>query len=115
MPKTLIIDDLRIFNDLPVEATWYARTSSEALTMILKDRWEQTFWDHDLGEDDDSMKVVDWIEERFYMEGWAPDLGTCFIHTANPVGANSLTLALSKIYPVRRVNIYDMNVTSLDF
>ena len=114
MPKVLVIDDLRIIKNLPAEDTWYARNSSDALTMILKETWEQTWFDHDLGEDDDSMKVVQWIEERYHFEGWLPTLGNVFVHTANPVGAKNLTLALSKMYPVRRVNIYDMDVTSLD-
>ena len=108
--KILVIDDLRVFHDLKPEVTWYARNSEEAINMILKDVYTETWWDHDLGGDDDSRRVLHFIERLYHTEGWIPHLGNAYVHTANPAGAKSLVLGLSKYYHTKRVNVFDMNV-----
>lgn len=112
--KILVIDDLRIFHDLKPEDTWYARNSDEAINLILKSLWDEVWWDHDLGGSDDSRRVLSFIEEQAHVHGWLPQLGTSYVHTANPVGAQSLVMGLSKFYPTKRVNVYEMNVGTIE-
>lgn len=87
----LYIDDLR---DPPSEEWRVARTSAEALGILEAHKVlnndplliEEISFDHDLGGDDTTRRVIDWIEENDY---WPRKI---FAHTANPVGRNYLLL-----------------------
>lgn len=96
----LVIDDLRTF---PFEAT-YARTLDEALDFIMHlDCIDELWLDHDLGGDDTVMPVVDEIVRRLHF-GQAIKIGTVYVHTDNPPGANNIMLALTKCYRTVRVS-----------
>ena len=112
--KILVIDDLRLFHDFEPDATWYARNSDEAIDMILKGSYTETWWDHDLSGDDTSIRVLNFIERLYHTEGWLPALGHAYVHTANPVGAQTLVMGLSKYYSTKRVNVFEMNVGVID-
>lgn len=81
----LWIDDLRE----PPDETWDVVTTSEAaIALLTQFQREGMLWcprevvsfDHDLGGDDTSRKVVIWmIENNFRFERYA-------VHSANPVG-----------------------------
>lgn len=85
----LYVDDVR---DAPSPEWSVVRTSSHAITFI------QTFglpdvisFDHDLGGDDTSMRIVDWlIEEILDYRISVPEVFIFYVHSANPVGAENL-------------------------
>jgi len=94
--KRLVIDDVRIMRF----AATYARTAAAAICAIRDGGpWDEVWWDHDLGGEDTVHPVMLWVlEAAFY--GAVPQLGTCVVHTDNPVGRDMLTQQLSKHYPV---------------
>lgn len=78
----LWIDDLRPAPD----STWtVATTSAQAIAELTAAKAagtvvERISFDHDLGGDDNTRKVVIWIIENDF---WPEQ---CLVHTANPVG-----------------------------
>lgn len=112
--KILVIDDLRLFEDFDPQITWYARNSREAIELAFRGPYTETWWDHDLGGSDTSMRVLDYIDGRYHSEGNVPNLGACFVHTANPVGAQALMAGLGRYYNTRRVNVFSMNVSNIE-
>ncbi|MFI6522762.1 cyclic-phosphate processing receiver domain-containing protein [Spirillospora sp. NPDC050679] len=95
------VDDLR---PLP-GATRVARTSREGLLLLEghRDRYIDELWlDHDLGEDDDILPVVTLLEEAAF-RGRPFRIGTIYVHSANPIGAETVVRALGRWgYRVRR-------------
>ncbi|MEU2723600.1 cyclic-phosphate processing receiver domain-containing protein [Streptomyces smyrnaeus] len=95
------IDDLR---QLPGAAR-VARTSCEGIQLLRehRDSFIDELWlDHDLGGDDTIMPVVALLEEAAF-SGRPFHIGTIFIHSANPVGAETIVRALTYwSYQVRR-------------
>ena len=100
-PVILGIDDLR---PLP-RATRIARTSREGIRLLQehRERFIDELWlDHDLGGDDTIMPVVALMEEAAF-SGRAFHIGTVFVHSANPVGAETVMRSLRRWnYHVRR-------------
>ncbi|MBQ1157969.1 hypothetical protein KBZ21_07340 [Streptomyces sp. A73] len=100
-PVVLGIDDLR---QLP-RATRVARTSCEGIQLLQehRDSFIDELWlDHDLGGVDTIMPVVTLLEEAAF-SGRPFHIGTIFIHSANPVGAETIVRALTHwSYQVRR-------------
>ncbi|MFB7504618.1 cyclic-phosphate processing receiver domain-containing protein [Streptomyces broussonetiae] len=100
-PVILGIDDLR---PLP-RATRIARTSREGIQLLQehRDSFIDELWlDHDLGGDDTIMAVVTLMEEAAF-SGRPFRIGTVFVHSANPIGAEAVVRALTRWnYPVRR-------------
>lgn len=103
MKTILLIDDLRVFREIPEDSELHiARTSAEALT-ILKDNpdkvWDEVWFDHDLGMVDDkadtTLPVADYIAERAFFDN-PISIGKAYIHTSNPVGATTLTTTLQR-------------------
>lgn len=117
----LVIDDERTFPEL--RGARYARTVAEAIDALSEDvRWSEVWWDHDLGDGQDSMQIVAWMdaaqaqyrddESRWIGEMMQPRplffrrrpdpqpprlayrCGQHFVHTMNPVGAARLVAAL---------------------
>jgi hypothetical protein len=78
--SSLWIDDLR---PAPDGWTW-AKTSSEAIVLLGKSRFDAISFDHDLGGDDTTRRVVLWLCEN---DAWPP---VVHVHTANPVGRDWL-------------------------
>ena len=100
-PVILGIDDLR---PLP-GATRIARTSREGIQLLQehRDSFVDELWlDHDLGGDDSILPVVTLMEEAAF--GGRPfHIGTVFVHSANPIGAETVVRALTRWnYRVRR-------------
>ncbi|MGW2255740.1 cyclic-phosphate processing receiver domain-containing protein [Kitasatospora sp. NPDC001660] len=100
-PVILGIDDLR---PLP-RATRIARTSREGIQLLQehRDSFIDELWlDHDLGGDDSIMPVVTLMEEAAF-SGRPFQIGTVFVHSANPIGAETVVRSLRRWkYQVRR-------------
>ncbi|MFE5585624.1 cyclic-phosphate processing receiver domain-containing protein [Kitasatospora sp. NPDC056531] len=101
MPVVLGIDDLR---PLP-RATRIARTSREGIQLLEehRDRFIDELWlDHDLGGDDTIMPVVTLMEEAAF-NGRPFRIGAVFVHSANPIGAETVVRSLARwSYRVQR-------------
>ncbi|GAB3662857.1 hypothetical protein GCM10027589_26090 [Actinocorallia lasiicapitis] len=95
------IDDLRA---LPW-ATRIARTSAEGVRLLEEHRdvlIEELWLDHDLGGDDSILPVVTLLEEAAF-EGRPFQIRTVFVHSANPIGAETVVRVLQRWgYRVRR-------------
>ncbi|MEE1821928.1 hypothetical protein PUR61_06940 [Streptomyces sp. BE20] len=100
-PVILGIDDLR---PLP-RVTQIARTSREGIQLLQehRDSFIDELWlDHDLGGDDTIMPVVTLMEEAAF-NGRPFQIGTVFVHSANPIGAETIVRSLTRWnYQVRR-------------
>lgn len=92
----LWIDDLR-----PAPEGWlWVKTSAEAIHALSIMNIEEVSFDHDLGGDDTTRKVVLWLCEEKFAHGrdyLFPPI--CRVHTANPVGHDWLTGMLNKYGP----------------
>lgn len=101
--RLLVIDDLRHLNQniAPVASLYVARTSQQAIEYLseLDVTWHYVFWDHDLGGDDDTRKVVQWLAEQALDNDKPIDIERCMVHTSNTVGADWLMASLSG-YPL---------------
>ncbi|MCP2341879.1 cyclic-phosphate processing receiver domain-containing protein [Actinomadura rupiterrae] len=93
-PIILGIDDLR---PLP-HATQLARTSAEGIRLLTEHRAvfiDELWLDHDLGGDDTIMPVVTLLEEAAF-NGHPFHIGTIFVHSANPTGAETILRVLTR-------------------
>ncbi|WP_338017666.1 cyclic-phosphate processing receiver domain-containing protein [Streptomyces adustus] len=101
MAVILGIDDLR---PLP-RATRIARTSREGVQLLEehRDSFIDELWlDHDLGGEDTIMPVVTLMEEAAF-NGRPFQIGAVFVHSANPIGAETVVRSLARWgYRVRR-------------
>lgn len=97
--NVLVIDDLRRFPDwIDGPAIFYARDSDTAIAMLPRRFWWQVWFDHDLGDGDDTRRVIRWIEEN------RPAIRNAYVHSMNPVGAEFMVKALTAAgYSVLRV------------
>ena len=93
----LFIDDER---DVPGVLWNLAKTSAEAIELLEDQRaagaapdYNRVSFDHDLGGDDTTMPVVEWMIETGY---WP---ATVIIHTANPVGRENIFRAIDAEAP----------------
>ncbi|MEU8795381.1 cyclic-phosphate processing receiver domain-containing protein [Streptomyces sp. NPDC048643] len=100
-PVILGIDDLRA---LPW-TTRIARNSGEGIELLQehRDSFIDELWlDHDLGGDDSILPVVTLMEEAAF-NGRPFQIGTVFVHSANPIGAETVVRSLTRWdYQVRR-------------
>jgi len=73
-----------------------ARSSDAAIAMMEKDGCPcYIAFDHDLGGDDTTMRVVNWMIEKDNDEsGWIPDNFTWDVHSANPIGKENINRKL---------------------
>lgn len=95
----LVIDDIRTGF---LDTVTYARTLTEGIRILdLKTDWHELWLDHDLGMGETIMPVVIALEFAAH-RGRPYDIGTIYVHTANPVGAETMMAALSPWYTVRR-------------
>ncbi|MFE3165309.1 cyclic-phosphate processing receiver domain-containing protein [Streptomyces sp. NPDC059224] len=101
LPVILGIDDLR---PLPW-TTRIARSSGEGVKLLQehRDTFIDELWlDHDLGGDDSILPVVTLLEEAAF-NGRPFRIGTVFVHSANPSGAETVVRSLTRWnYQVRR-------------
>jgi hypothetical protein len=120
MKTILLIDDLRVFRKPQTEANIHiARNSAEALTILHENpglHWDEIWFDHDLGIVDDkkdtTLPVADYLSERAFFDN-PVSVGTVFIHTSNPVGANALTTTLQR-YGYKTVRVQADEVFNID-
>lgn len=100
-PVILGIDDLR---PLPW-TTRIARSSGEGIKLLQehRDSFIDELWlDHDLGGDDTISPVVTLMEEAAF-NGRPFRIGMVFVHSANPIGAETVVRSLTRWnYHVRR-------------
>ncbi|MGC4987501.1 cyclic-phosphate processing receiver domain-containing protein [Streptomyces sp. DT193] len=103
-PVILGIDDLR---PLPW-TTRIARSSGEGIKLLQehRDSFIDELWlDHDLGGDDSILPVVTLMEEAAF-NGRPFRIGTVFVHSANPIGAETVVRSLTRWdYQVRRATV----------
>lgn len=100
MSWKLFIDDIRN----PPNDDWViARTSKKAIQLIKSFGFPTHIsFDHDLGEDDDAMKVAKWIVETDINEvekgnnNWIPKNFSFTVHSANPVGKKNIESLLTQ-------------------
>ncbi len=100
-PVILGIDDLR---PLPW-TTRIARSSGDGIKLLEehRDSFIDELWlDHDLGGDDTILPVVTLLEEAAF-NGRPFRIGTVFVHSSNPTGAETVVRSLARWdYQVRR-------------
>ncbi|OIJ63219.1 hypothetical protein WN71_035315 [Streptomyces mangrovisoli] len=98
------MDDLR---PLPW-ATRIARSSREGVELLQEHRdcfIDELWLDHDLGGDDSILPVVTLLEEAAF-DGRPFRIGTVFVHSANPIGAETVVRSLTFWnYRVRRATV----------
>lgn len=83
----LWIDDIR----LPPQGYDWAKTSQEAIDYLKDNSPEHISFDHDLGGEDTSRKVVLWLCEN--NDKWPK---TASVHSMNPVGRDWLIGMVSR-------------------
>src|SRR5262245_26441660 len=88
----LWIDDYRA----APEGWLWAKTSADALALLQEhgDRIEEVSFDHDLGGDDTTMPVADWIAKMAWLGRMPPPKWS--VHSANPVGRENLKRTLTR-------------------
>ncbi|MGX6605962.1 cyclic-phosphate processing receiver domain-containing protein [Micromonosporaceae bacterium Da 78-11] len=94
MAGVVLVDDLRSFVDGRVAEV--ARTSAAGVALLLRrrdERLDELWLDHDLGGEDTIWPVVQVLEEAAF-DGRAFDIGTVYVHSANPPGAAKIAQAL---------------------
>ncbi len=102
MATILVVDDERVLN---LRDSVHVQTCNEALVFLEGQPVIDELWlDHDLGPDEDVMRLVDHLcEMAFFEMGY--EIGRIVVHTMNPVGAENIIRALNRYYPVHRVNV----------
>lgn len=104
LSKLLFVDDER---EWPVGGVVYngdvyqAYNSSAAIDLIQDIKFDILFLDHDLGENDTGMEVVDFlinVEQH-------PEIQQIFIHSQNPIGARNMENRLHPWYDVQRLTL----------
>ena len=92
----LYIDDIRTpkRNDYIV-----ARSSSQAIDIMIECGIPGFIsFDHDLGGDDTSIKVINWLTEQLMESGIKLPTGFAYkVHSANPVGKMNIQFDMDNI------------------
>lgn len=106
MKHVLVIDDLRVFiwPDDPEVNVVYARTLYEGNCRLHEQAWDEVWFDHDLGVDEDGneidiMPLVNQLDEEACL-GAPVAIGQVLICTDNGVGRENIRRALERHYPV---------------
>lgn len=110
MYRILVIDDQRIFKPLPgrpeAQTLVHETTSDEGfITLTMGQPWDEVWLDHDLGMESSQsgyemvMDVIRGIED-----GAPLDVKKFYVHSMNPVGADRMVQALSRHFPVARID-----------
>lgn len=92
----LWVDDLRT----PPDASWvWAKDSAEAVSALGSGSVVEMSLDHDLGGDDTTRVVVNWIcqMQGLYGDNYWP--AVVRVHTANPVGREWLEGMINRYGP----------------
>ena len=96
----LYIDDIR---NPKTDGFEVVRTSQEAIDFMTENGCpEYISFDHDLGGDDTSMRVVHFMVDRDIENcDFIPDSFAFNVHSANPVGAGNITGLLNNYLDFR--------------
>lgn len=87
------LDDIR-----PAPEGWeHAKTSGEAIALLVHGNVTDISLDHDLGGGDTGYNVLSWLEFEVSMNIWRHPLPTFTIHSANPVGRKRMEAAIESI------------------
>lgn len=92
--RKLWIDDVR---PAP-EGWWWAKSSRQAKAFIVQhglDQIDTISFDHDLGGDDTTMPVMNYIEELVFTKSATAPIMT--VHSQNPVGRAQLEAIIQRI------------------
>lgn len=92
--RIVLVDDLRSFVDGRIADV--VRTSAAAVELLQRyrdQRIDELWLDHDLGGDDTVWPVVE-ILERAAFDDRPLDIGTVYVHSANPAGAAKIAQVL---------------------
>jgi hypothetical protein len=108
--QRVIIDDLRTHRGGGV----HLRSSTEALAWLAAHdtaRIDELWLDHDLGGEDTIRSVVLWLTQRSVV-GAALDIGTIYVHSANPVGVTWIlsNRQLAQQYALVRAPLDDLAI-----
>ena len=110
MSYSLFIDDDRFPSDHSVREFHISRTSAEAIqTMKSYGCPEFISFDHDLGGDDTSMQVVNWminqdLDQITFGMSFIPEDFAFTVHSQNPVGAKNIEELLNSYLRFRSEN-----------
>ena len=99
----LYIDDIR---NPKGDFDYIARNSEEAIEFMIRNGCPEFIsWDHDLGGDDTSMRVVKWMIEMDLDtdKEFIPETFEFFVHSANPVGKANIEGYLNTYLKTREV------------
>lgn len=108
----VVIDDLRTLATADV----HLRTSAEALVWLQHahahgQHLSEVWFDHDLGGDDTTMVIVDWLCERAVWDDYV-NIGLVVVHSANPPAAETIVRTLRRWYDVVRVDANAAGMTA---
>lgn len=100
----VVIDDLRTLDRAGV----HLRNSADALSWLQDahangHRIAEVWFDHDLGGDDTTMVIVDWLCEKAVWDD-PVNIEHVVVHSANPPAAEAIVRTLARWYPVTRVD-----------
>lgn len=109
----LLIDDLRDFRVTPKENLIIARNSAEGMKALQtahenREKFTSIWFDHDLGGDDTTMRIVDYMSEQGYNDT-PVQVDQVYVHTSNRVGREQILRSLRNYgYPAVPVdaNVY---------
>jgi len=102
MTIKLAIDDDRLLPGMS-EIARSSQAGIEMLARYSRVRIDELWLDHDLGGTDTILPVCEVLEETAF-NGVPYDIGIILVHSANPVGANTVVNALLRQgYNARRV------------
>lgn len=87
----LWIDDMR----WPPDGWIWAKNSAEAIFCFRNFVVLECSFDHDLGGDDTSMVIIDWLDHQ--VSANVMNLPEWSVHSSNPVGRQNMTRALERI------------------
>jgi hypothetical protein len=102
--RVLVIDDERVFPSFEIDGyeITYVRCSGDAMAALIESEWDEVWFDHDLGLDDNAMLVVKWME--FNPGVWHID--KAYVHSMNTVGATNVLNRLKGLdVPTQRVGL----------
>ena len=88
MTWKLFIDDERF----PVDEGWViARSSADAIAEIARRGWPSYIsFDHDLGGDDTTKPVVDWLICEVLDGNYRGAMPDYYVHSQNPIGRDKI-------------------------
>jgi hypothetical protein len=97
----LVIDDERRFPKMEEsDHVTYVRSAEEAIIVLYTHRrWNEIWFDHDLGYGPTAMKVVNWMKEQDQNHNfrWYRFVDRAYIHSMNPAGATQIRFAIEDL------------------